>query len=189
MRIAVLGGSFDPIHHGHLVVASVAREVVGAAQVRFIPAGEQPFKAGHHAAPGGHRAAMVELAVAGDPAMVADRVEVDRPGLSYTVDTLADVRRRFPGVTIVLLLGSDAATLFPKWRDPSGIRAQAEVVVFARDGEAVPEGIADRVVPVPRIEISSTAVRRRVRSGQSIHYWVPDSVAQYIDAHSLYRDA
>ncbi len=189
MRIAVLGGSFDPIHHGHLVVASVAREVVGVAQVRLIPAGEQPFKAGQHSAPGNHRAAMVDLAIANDPAIVTDRVEVDRPGLSYTVETLADVHRRFPGVTVVLLLGSDAATLFPKWRDPSGIRAQAEVVVFARDGETVPEGVADRVVPVPRIEISSTAVRRRVRSGLSIRYWVPDSVAQYIETHSLYREA
>lgn len=187
MRIAVLGGSFDPIHHGHLVVAGVAREAVQAAHVRLVPAGEQPFKIGQHQAPGHHRAAMVELAVAGHPTLVADRVEVDRPGPSYTVDTIADVRRRFPAATIVLLLGSDAAALFPTWRDPSAIRAQAEVVVFARDGEAVPEGIADRVVPVPRIEISSTAVRRRVRTGLSIQYWVPDSVARYIDDHSLYR--
>ena len=86
-------------------------------------------------------------------------------------------------------MGSDAAALVPKWRDPGHIRAQAEVVVFARDGEAVPEGVADRVVPVPRIEISSTTVRCRIRAGQSIRYWVPDAVARYIDTHGLYRDA
>jgi len=189
MRIAVLGGSFDPIHHGHLVVAGIAREALAADHVRLIPAGEQPFKLGRHAARAEHRAVMVELAVQGDPALVADRVEVDRAGPSYTVDTIADVRRRFPDAVVSLMLGSDAAALFPKWRDPGQIRAQAEVVVFARDGEAVPEGVADRVVLVPRIEISSTTVRSRVRSGQSIRYWVPDSVARYIDTHGLYRDA
>lgn len=189
MRIAVLGGSFDPIHHGHLVVAGVVREVLEAAQVRLIPAGEQPFKVGRHGATAVHRAAMVELALGDDSVLVVDRVEVDRPGPSYTVDTIADVRRRFPGATVSLMLGSDAAALFPTWREPGQIRAQAEVVVFARDGEAVPEGIADRVVLVPRIEISSTTVRSRVRAGQSIRYWVPDAVARYIDAHGLYRDA
>ena len=189
MRIAVLGGSFDPIHHGHLVVAGVAREVLEAAHVRLVPAGEQPFKVGQHGANARHRAAMVELALDGNPALVTDRVEVDRPGLSYTVDTIADVRRRFPGATVSLMLGSDAAALFPTWRDPEQIRNQAEVVVFARDGEAVPEGVADRVVRVPRIEISSTTVRSRIRAGQSIRYWVPDAVARYIETHGLYRDA
>lgn len=189
MKIAVLGGSFDPIHHGHLVVAGVIREALDAVHVRLIPAGEQPFKVGQHGATAIDRATMVELALGDDPALVADRTEVDRPGPSYTVDTIADVRRRFPGAAVSLVLGSDAAALFPTWRAPGQIRAQAEVVVFARDGEAVPEGIADRVVLVPRIEISSTVVRSRIRTGQSIRYWVPDSVARYIDAHGLYRDA
>lgn len=185
----MLGGSFDPIHHGHLVVAGIAREALGAAQVRLIPAGEQPFKVGQHSASADHRATMVELAVVDDPALVADRVEVDRVGPSYTVDTVRDIRRRFPEATLCLLLGSDAAALFRTWRDPDQIRAHAEVVVFARGGESVPEGVADRVLTVPRIEISSTTVRSRVRSGQSVRYWVPDRVAQYIDRHGLYRDA
>ncbi len=189
MRIAVLGGSFDPIHHGHLVVAGIAREALGAVQVRLVPAGEQPFKVGQHAASANHRATMVELAVEGEPALVADRVEVDRVGPSYTVDTIADIRRRFPEATLCLLLGSDAAALFGTWRAPDQIRAHAEIVVFARGGESVPEGVADRVLPVPRIEISSTTVRSRVRSGQSIRYWVPDQVARYIETHRLYRDA
>ena len=101
MRIVVFGGSFDPVHHGHLVVARVAGEALGSTQVRLIAAGEQPFKVGQHAATAIHRAAMVELAVAGDSSLVADRVEVDRPGPSYTVDTIADVRRRFPTATVI----------------------------------------------------------------------------------------
>ncbi len=189
MRIAVLGGSFDPIHHGHLVVAGITREALGAAHVRLIPAGEQPFKVGQHAASADHRATMVELAVEGDPGLVADRVEVERAGPSYTVDTIRDIRRRFPEASLSLVLGSDVAALFSTWRDPDQIRAHAEVVVFARGGESVPEGVADRVLAVPRIEISSTTVRSRVRSGKSVRYWVPDRVAQYIDRHGLYRDA
>lgn len=188
MRIAVLGGSFDPIHHGHLVVAGVSRELLQADHVRLVPAGEQPFKVGQHGAPAAHRARMAELATTDDPTFVVDRAEVGRPGPSYTVDTLADVRRRFPGARLSLLLGSDAASLFSQWRDPEGIRAQAEIVVFARGDESVPPGIGDRVVAVPRIDISSTALRQRVRSGQSIRYWVPDAVASYIATHRLYRD-
>jgi nicotinate-nucleotide adenylyltransferase len=188
MRIAVLGGSFDPIHHGHLVVAGLSRELLLADHVRLVPAGEQPFKVGRHEASAVDRARMAELATADDPGFVVDRAEVERPGPSYTVDTLADVRRRFPGARLSLLIGSDAASLFPQWRDPEGIRAQAEIVVFARAGDPVPAGVGDRVVSVPRIDISSTVVRQRVKAGQSIRYWVPDAVASYIDDHRLYRD-
>jgi nicotinate-nucleotide adenylyltransferase len=188
MRIAVLGGSFDPIHHGHLVVGSVTREILGADHVRLVPTAEQPFKLGQHHAPATDRARMVELATANDPGFVVDRCELGRPGPSYTVDTMADVRRRFPGAQLSLLLGSDTAELFPQWRDPAGIRAQAEIVVFARSGESLPSGIADRVVAVPRIDISSTAIRERVRRGASLRYWVPDAVAGFIAERGLYRD-
>ena len=188
MEIAVLGGSFDPIHHGHLIVAAVAREALGADQIRWVPAGEQPFKVGQHGASGAHRARMVELACAGEPAFVVDRVEVNRPGPSYTVDTLGALAARYPQSALSLLLGADAAELFPKWRDPTGIKARATVVVFARDGEEPPPGVADRVIIVPRLEISSTAVRDRVRHGQSIRYLVPDPVMDYIADEGLYRD-
>jgi len=188
VRIAVLGGSFDPVHHGHLVIGQALREALDADQVRLIPAAEQPFKVGRHRAAATDRARMLELAVSDDAAFVVDRVEIERGGPSYTVDTLADLRRRFPDARLVLAIGSDAAALFAKWRDPAGIRAMAEVVVFSRAGETPPEGVADRVVTVPRIDISSTAVRERVRSGRSIRYWVPDTVARYIASQGLYRD-
>lgn len=187
MRIAVLGGSFDPIHHGHLAVGLVSMEVLGADQVRLIPAGMQPLKP-PHGAPAAARARMIDLATSGDPAFVVDRVELERKGPSFTVDTLSDLRRRFPDARLSLLLGSDAARDFDRWRDPAGIRAQAEVVVMTRAGEMPPAGVADRVIPVPRIDISSTVVRERVRAGQPIRYWVPDLVATYIATHRLYRD-
>lgn len=188
MRIAVLGGSFDPIHHGHLIVASAAKDALGVDQVRWVPAGAQPFKVGEHGAGGSDRARMIELAVAGEGGFVVDRLEVERAGPSYTVDTLTELGGRFPGAELSLLLGADAAELFWKWRDPGGIKARAAVIVFARAGEAAPTGVADRVILVPRIDISSTAVRERVRNGQSIRYLVPGPVIDYIAERGLYRD-
>lgn len=189
MHLVMFGGSFDPIHHGHLIVASVAAEDLGADVVRLVPAGEQPFKVGLHRAPAADRLRMVELAVGGRAGLVADRSEVDRAGPSFTVDTLRGFAERFPGATMSLALGVDAARLFGQWRAPDEIRALAEVVVLARAGEEVPAGLAGRVVTVPRIDISSTEVRERVHRGRSIRYWVPEPVDRYIAAHGLYREA
>lgn len=188
MRIAVLGGSFDPVHHGHLIVATAAAELLGVDQVRWIPAGQQPFKVGQHGASAADRTRMVELAVDGVASFGVDRCEADRGGPSYTVETLTDLGIRFPGAELSLLLGADAAELFWQWRDPAGIKARATVVVFARAGETAPAGVADRVIEVPRLDISSTAVRDRVRNGRSIRYLVPDPVMAYIAEHGLYRD-
>lgn len=188
MRVALLGGSFDPVHHGHLIAAAALRDALTVDQVRLMPAGEQPFKVGQHGAAAAHRASMLELAVAGEAGLVVERAEVDRPGPSYTVDTLAELSAKEPDVDWLLLLGADAAKLFPTWRDPEGIRHRASVVVFARDGEAPPTGVADRVVAVPRVDVSSTEIRARVRAGRSIRFLVPDAVARYIAAHGLYRD-
>jgi nicotinate-nucleotide adenylyltransferase len=188
MRIAVLGGSFDPIHHGHLIAARVVGELVAADRVLLIPAGEQPLKRGQHRASAPHRARMTELAVVECLGLEVDRSEVERDGPSYTVDTLRDLARRYPGAELILVLGSDAASLLPMWREPEAIRELAELVVFNRAEEPTPSVAADRFVTVPRIDISSTAVRERVRIGQSIRYWVPDQVAQYIETHRLYRD-
>lgn len=189
MRVGVLGGSFDPIHHGHLIVAGVVAERLGLDALRFVPAREQPFKVGQHHAPAEDRLAMVAAAVRGAAGLGADRLELDRPGPSYTIDTLRALAARLPGAELHLLLGADAARLFPQWREPAAIRGLARVVVFSRVGEEVPAGVADRVVEVPRIDISSTVVRQRVRLGQPIRYWVPDGVEQYIMAHGLYREA
>jgi nicotinate-nucleotide adenylyltransferase len=188
MRIVVFGGSFDPIHHGHLIAALAAKDALGADEVRLVPTGLQPLKGGQHRAPAEHRARMTELAAAGSPALVVDRCELVRPGPSYTVDTLRDLHHRFPGADVSLLLGSDAAALLPQWHEPAAVRELCEIVVFSRGPGDEPAERGDRVVAVPRIDISSTAVRDRIRSGRSVRYWVPDAVAQYIETHGLYRD-
>src|SRR5688572_1179393 len=188
MRIAVFGGSFDPIHNGHLIVARFAGEAIGADHVRLIPAGEQPLKRGQHRASAGDRATMTGLAIEGNHGLVLDRCEVERDGPSYTVDTLRDLTSRFPKASFSLLLGRDAAAFLPEWREPDQVRSLAEIVILNRAGEQEPSATADRFLTVPRIDISSTAVRERVKTGRSIRYWVPDGVAQYIDSHRLYRD-
>ncbi len=183
MRIGVLGGSFDPVHHGHLIAAQALRETLGLDEVRLIPTCRQPLKPAGHAAPPADRAAMVALAVAGTPGLACDPIEVDRGGASYTVDTLRALRAREPAVRWCLLLGSDAAGRLPEWHEADAIPGLAEVITFSRTGSAAPGAVA-----VPAIAISSTAVRARARGGLSLRYWVPDGVAEYITSHRLYLD-
>ena len=187
--VGLFGGSFDPIHHGHLIVGQVALDTLGLAGLRFVPAREQPFKRGQHGAPAEARAAMLDLAVAQFPAFRVERAELDRPPPSYTVDTLRTLRSREPGLEFALLLGADAAAELPGWREAEEVARLAEVVVFARPGTEVPSSpLIRRVVRVPSIDISATEIRRRVRDGRSIRYWVPDAVAEYVTRHRLYLD-
>ena len=182
----MFGGSFDPIHHGHLLAATFLAEALALEEVRLVVARQQPLKAGegragpHHAAPE-DRAAMVDAAVEGSPWLRADRTELQRPGPSFMVDTLRALGAAHPEAELVLLLGSDAAAELPQWRETDTIRTLARIEVFAR-GAAGQSGLA-----VPRVDISSTAIRARVRAGRSIRYWVPETVAEYIATHRLYR--
>jgi nicotinate-nucleotide adenylyltransferase len=187
--IGLLGGSFDPIHHGHLIVAQAAVEALGLEELRFVPARMQPLKGGRHGAPAGDRAAMIAAAIAGEPRFRMDPIELGREGPSYTVDTLRTLREREPDQRFALLIGSDAARDLGSWREPGEIAALAEVVAFGRAGEGAGSlSHVARWITVPAIEVSSTAIRERVRTGRSIRYWVPDSVASYIAAHGLYQD-
>jgi nicotinate-nucleotide adenylyltransferase len=188
--IGLFGGSFDPVHHGHLIVGQVAAEKLGLEVLRFLPAREQPLKRGRHRTSPEDRAAMLSLALSGTPAFALERTELDRAGPSYTVHTLEELRKREAGAEFVLLLGADAAAELPAWREAERIPQLARVVVFARPGSRVPDSpwIA-QVIEVPAIDISATEVRRRVAWGESIRYWVPDAVAEYIARHQLYLDA
>src|SRR5688572_7040404 len=134
MRIGVFGGSFDPIHHGHLIAAVTLGEALELEVVRLVVAGRQPLKPSGHGASGADRAAMVELAVRGEPRLLTDRRELDREGPSFTADTLRQLAAEWPGAELVLLLGDDAAAQLDAWREPETIRSLSRIEVFAREG-------------------------------------------------------
>ena len=187
--IGLFGGSFDPVHHGHLIVARVAAESLGLDEVRFMPAREQPFKRGRHAAPAADRAVMLELAIAGSPGFAVERAELERPGPSYTVDTLESLRGREPRAAFTLLLGADAAAELGAWHRAGELPGLARIVVLARPGTPVPSSpLIAASLEVPAVDISATEIRRRARAGLPVRYWVPDAVAEYMARHRLYLD-
>jgi len=184
---ALFGGSFDPVHVAHLIVAEAAAEALETT-VRFLPAREQPFKRAAHRASPEQRAEMLEAAVAGNPRLRVERIELGLPTPSYTVRTLRALAEREPGNRFTLLLGADAARDLAEWWEVEALPGLADVVVFARPGASiVRHPLISRVIPVPVIDLSATKVRERVHNGQSIRYLVPEAVREYIAAHGLYR--
>jgi nicotinate-nucleotide adenylyltransferase len=205
MRIGIFGGSFDPVHHGHLVVAECCREQAGLDRVLFVPAATQPFKQDRALAAGHHRAEMLALAVGGNPAFAVSTSELDRGGVSYTVDTLAALRGQHVGDELCLILGPDALAGLAEWREPERILASARVLAVERDGlddvaaivratllatllgpERAASVVADKVV-VPAIGIRASDLRALVNAGRSIRYRTPRAVERYIAAHGLYK--
>jgi nicotinate-nucleotide adenylyltransferase len=188
VRLGVYGGAFDPPHLGHLVAASDACDVLSLDRLLWIPSAVHPLKAVRTAA--ALRLEMVRAAIAGDPRFGADDLELRRGGPSYTVDTLRALRAREPGAELVLLTGADNLADLPRWREPDEIARLATLAVVSRAGETVlPGGPYPAVaVPVTRVDVSSTEVRRRVAAGQSIRYLVPEAVRAVIERERLYRD-
>jgi len=196
-RVGVFGGTFDPVHLGHLVMAEEAREALALDEVLFVPARQSPLKHALPAAPDTDRLAMLARAIAGNPAFSAHTVDLDRPGPSFTVDTLARLRAAYgPQPEFWLILGLDSLARLPAWRRPDEIVRQARLAVLNRPGTAIDldalvsaipglEGRIDRVA-APLIGISATDLRRRVAAGRSIRYQVPDAVADHIHARGLY---
>jgi nicotinate-nucleotide adenylyltransferase len=185
--IGLFGGSFDPIHLGHLLAAQSALESLTLDELWFVPAFEQPFKRGSHGAAPALRARMVSLAIAGVPRFRLETCELDRGGPSYTVDTLRTLKARDPSNSFALLVGADTLRDFPAWREASEIPRLAQVVAFGRPGSELREvpGVS-RTITVPRIDISATEIRNRVASGLPIRYWVPEAVERCIVAEGLY---
>lgn len=190
MRIGLLGGSFDPPHTGHLLAASDAFEALALDRVVLIPTATQPLKAGQGVTPADQRLAMTRLLVDGDARFLVDPIEIERGGLSYTVDTLAVLADRWADAELFWLVGADVTATFAKWREPARIGELATVVVLERTGEqpdlrTMPA--TTRVLPTRRIDVSSTEIRQRVAEGRPIRGFVPESVAEFIATQRLYR--
>lgn len=191
-RLGILGGTFDPPHIGHLLAAYAAVEALKLDGVVFVPAAEQPLKRGREAAPAEHRLRMTQLMAGDDPRLSVDAIEVERGGLSFTVDTMRAYRAARPDTELHLLLGEDAAALLPQWREVAALGALVRVVVLTRDGEpgeepALPAGMHGQRLRSRRLEISSTEIRSRARAGLPVRGFVTDAVAAYIAEHGLYR--
>ena len=197
MRLGLFGGTFDPIHLGHLILAEQCRESCSLDRVWFVVAGEPPHKRSERTAVA-HRLEMARIAVAGHPAFTVSEIETTRPGPHYSVETLESVSREHPDDELYFLIGADSLNDLPGWREPIRIAQLATIVVVNRPGieEVASAGVPSfgpgsrGIVPVtiPAIGIASTDLRRRVLERKSIRYMVPRGVEAYIEAQGLYRD-
>ena len=191
MRLGVLGGTFDPPHVGHVLAASDAYEALALDSLLFVPAKVPPFKSHTVQASADQRQRMLELTVGADCRFQASRIELDRDGLSYTVDTLEALSLETPGVSLFMLIGEDLATQIASWRDAARIAELATIVVLVRSTPGAQSALESTLpmirLATRRIELSSTEIRERVKAGRSIHGFVTDAVAAFIDAAGLYR--
>jgi len=193
MKIGILGGTFDPPHLGHLIVAEHVRDRLGMNKILFIPAVVPPHKRQRpDITPPGMRLEMVRRAIAGNPAFDVSDIEIRRGGLSYTADTLKELRTQYPTEVLSILIGMDNVRDFNTWKDPELIKRIAHIVVMTRPGFQTESGPLEDVktltiCEVPEIGISSREIRNRVKLGQSVRYLVPATVLDYILEHRLYR--
>ena len=185
MKVGVFGGTFDPVHVGHLAIAQAALESAKLDRVIFVPARRSPLKGREPSASAGDRLAMVEAATKNEPRFAVSRVELDREGPSYTVDTLESLKDQGQ---LFLILGSDALADLPKWHSPDRIRALASLLVARRPGAPEPDaGSGARAFDAPCLDISSRELRARAARGLSLRYLVPDDVWRHIERKGLYR--
>jgi nicotinate-nucleotide adenylyltransferase len=192
MDIGLFGGSFNPPHVAHLIVAEVARDQFGVDQVWWIPNAMPPHKSNEELASVDHRVAMTRRAIADNPGFRLCDIEVERSGVSYTVDTVRALQETHPDTDFGLIIGSDSLDHFAEWHRPDEIAERVPLVVYKRPGviDTVPEprfASHVRFVAAPVMEVSGTEIRSRCRAGRSIRYLVPEPVRTYIDEHELYQ--
>jgi len=198
MNIGVLGGTFDPIHMGHLIIAEEARARLDLAEVLFVPASEPWLKANNYISPAEHRVQMVRLAIADEPSFKLSTMEIERAGPSYTVDTIAELKSQIgAGGKLFFILGWDNLMQLPQWREPPRLVQMCNLVAVPRVGYSSPDiNSLEAAIPdlsqsvimldAPQIEISSSEIRHRVARGLSIRHLVPEPVERYIKQHKLY---
>lgn len=201
MRLGIFGGSFNPVHYGHLLLAECCREACRLDEVWLVPAATAPHKQGRQLAPGKARLEMLELALAGSEQLRPSSIELDRGGVSYTVDTLAQIHALQPDDPLFLLMGADSLGDLVTWREPRRICEMALPIVVRRAGSPPPDldllaafmgpdrlaEVARWQVEMPIIELSSTDLRTRAATGKSLRYRTPRAVEKYIETHGVYR--
>lgn len=203
-RLGLMGGTFDPLHYGHLVIAEEVYAVLGLDEMVFIPAGEPPHKIGHVVTPAADRLAMLELALAPNPHFSISTVDLERSGPSYTVDTLRLLRQQWgDAAALYFVIGWDSLEELNSWYDPQGVLAQLDYLVAVhRPGHEEQPGYREQLerqlpgilphlltVPVPQLDISASDLRQRVAEGRPIRYQTPDAIVEYIREHHLYQEA
>ncbi len=198
MRMGVLGGTFDPPHYGHLVLAEQARQELALGQILWVPAADPPHKQGQRITPVRHRLAMLQLAIADNPAFTWSNVDIDRAGPHYTADMLELLMAAYSGSSLILLLGEDSLRDLPTWHQPKRVLSLASLAVMRRWDSSLNMDLLETALPgvssqvhflqIPRLDISGQYIRAKASAGWSVRYLLPDSVAGYIAEHDLYRD-
>jgi nicotinate-nucleotide adenylyltransferase len=198
--LGIIGGTFNPIHNGHLLAAEYARCELGLEKVIFIPAARPPHKEGMDILDGETRLLMIELAIEGNPDFVVSSLELTRPGPSYTVDTLNHYQAHYPGKSIYFIMGADSLLLINTWKNVDILAEKGRFVVVTRPGYrfewekdplvSLPGVLREGLIflEIPGIDVSSSEIRKRVRDGKSIRYMLPDKVESYIREKGLYID-
>lgn len=198
VRLGIMGGTFDPIHIGHLLCAEKAREAFGLHRVLFVPAGKPSFKQGQYVTPGADRLAMCKLAIASNPYFALSSMELTREGISYTVDTLRELTSQLPeNVALFFITGDDALATIMQWRESGEIAKLADIITVLRPGQEIDPGLTKHIedkghfrvhyLPNATIPVSSTELRQWLAQGKSTRYLIPESVRAYIRAHGLYH--
>ena len=199
MRVGVLGGTFDPVHNGHLIIAEEAQAKLGLAKVLFIPAGRPWFKDGENVSDMGWRLDMLKLAVNGNPSFEIDTMELEREGATYTIDTMEELRKRMgEDIELYFIIGIDALSELGRWKEPERLASICHFATMRRPGfteldleamEREVPGVSGRVHVMDnvQVDISSSDIRERVEEGRSIRYLVPPAVREYIEKQELYR--
>ncbi|MBL4885145.1 MAG: nicotinate-nucleotide adenylyltransferase [Planctomycetaceae bacterium] len=201
MKLGIFGGTFDPVHIGHLILAEAVREACVLDEVRFLPAYSPPHKQSREISPGKQRVDMLEFATAGFPEFVVDQRELKRQGTSYTVDTLAELKQEFPDAELHFLMGADSLIDLPTWREPQRIAELAKIIAVNRNNSSredleqvvkqLPVAVqaAITIVDIPEIAVSASDLRSRISENRSIRFLTPRPVERYIQEQSLYQSS